>query len=284
MAGLKIIKRRISSVKSTQQVTRVMKMVAAAKLRRAQEAIMRARPYSHRLRSVIRDLSSRVDRSLHPLLAVRPVDHVGIVVVTGDRGLAGAFNVNILKRAQALMKEYRDVKIDLIVLGRKGSDFFARRGASIAGKKVQFYNTLNFSDAVEVGDMIESFYLSGSMDRVFMVYNEFKSVMQQNVVVEQLLPIEPDKAATELPSDIIFEPSELEILNAILPKYLNVQIWRVLLESYSAEMAARMTAMENATKNAGELIDQLTLHYNKARQAAITNQILEVVAGAEGLK
>jgi len=284
VAGLKTIKRRISSVKSTQQVTRVMKMVAAAKLRRAQEAMMNARPYSLTLRDAIRDLSSRVERSAHPLLEVRDVDHVGIVVVTGDRGLAGSFNVNIMKRAQQLMRENANHKLHLVTVGKKGGEFFSRRGADISGRMQGFFNHMEFKHAIELGDTITSQYLNSTMDRVYLVYNEFKSVIQQQVVVEQLLPIVPDDKQHHDHTEIIFEPNEIEILNAILPKYVNVQLWRVMLESYAAEMAARMTAMENATKNAGELIDSLTLTYNKARQAAITGEILEIVAGAESLK
>jgi len=285
VAGLKTIKRRISSVKSTQQVTRVMKMVAAAKLRRAQEAMMNARPYSLTLRDAIRELSSHVDRSSHPLLAVREIDHVGIIVVTGDRGLAGSFNVNILKRAQQLMRENAQHQVHLVTVGKKGSEFFARRGADVTGRMSGFFNQLDFNHAVELGDSVIAQYLNSTMDRVYVVYNEFKSVIQQRVVVEQILPIEPEDHHHHAGGpEIIFEPSEVEILNAILPKYVNVQLWRILLESFASEMAARMTAMENATKNAGELIDSLTLNYNKARQSAITGEILEIVAGAESLK
>ncbi|MCB9366124.1 MAG: ATP synthase F1 subunit gamma [Calditrichaeota bacterium] len=284
MAGLKLIKRRIASVKATQQVTRVMKMVAAARLRRAQESMMNARPYSLTLRDAIRDLAAHVDASSHPLLEVRDVDHVGIIVVTGDRGLAGSFNVNVLKRAQQLMNENAQHQIHLVTVGKKGSEFFARRGADISHRMQGFFNSLNFSHAIELGEAVTAQYINSTMDRVYVVYNEFKSVIQQRVVVEQLLPIEPDSSVHNAGAEIIFEPSEIEVLKAILPKHVNVQLWRVLLESFASEMAARMTAMENATKNAGELIDSLTLNYNKARQSAITGEILEIVAGAEGLK
>jgi F-type H+-transporting ATPase subunit gamma len=286
MAGLKLIKRRISSVTSTQQVTKVMKMVAAAKLRRAQEEILRARPYALELRRVIHALSGRVDRGAHPLLAVRKPDQVQIVVVTGDRGLAGGFNANILKKSRELITQYSHCEVHLITVGKKGTEFFARRGADITAKKLNFFNHMTFADAVELGDTVISHYGTDTdVDRVILVYNEFKSALQQNVVVEQLLPIEPDDdEGNEGVADAIYEPSEMEILNSVLPLYVNVQLWRVLLESFAAEMAARMTAMENATKNASELIDSLTLRYNNARQAAITGEILEIVAGAEGLK
>lgn len=284
MAGLKTIKRRISSVKSTQQVTRVMKMVAAAKLRRAQEAMMNARPYSHTLRDAIRDLSARVDRSHHPLLEVREIDHVGIVVVTGDRGLAGSFNVNILKKAQQLMRENAQHHVHVVTVGKKATEFFTRRGADVTGRMSGFFNQLDFNHAVELGETITAEYLNSTMDRVYVVYNEFKSVIQQQVVVDQLLPIVPEHEPENAGVEVIFEPNEMAILNTILPKYVNVQLWHILLESFAAEMAARMTAMENATQNAGEIIDRLTLQYNKARQSAITGEILEIVAGAEGLK
>ena len=284
MAGLKAIKRRIASVKSTQQVTRVMKMVAAAKLRRAQENMLQARPYALRLRSVIRDLSAQVDRSAHPLLDLREPEHIGLVTVTGDRGLAGGFNANILKRTRETIEQHSSLHTMLFTVGKKGCEFFARRGAEIAGRKQGFFNHLEFGHAQELGDMITSHYVAEKIDRVYLIYNEFKSALQQNVVVEQLLPIVPDEHAEHLPSDSIFEPSQKEILDAVLPRYVNVQLWRILLESFAAEMAARMTAMENATQNASELIDSLTLRYNKERQAAITGEILEVVTGAEGLK
>ncbi len=245
---------------------------------------MNARPYSLTLREAIRDLSARVDRSSHPLLAIRDIDHVGIVVVTGDRGLAGSFNVNILKRAQLLMRENENYQCHLVTVGRKGTEFFTRRGADVTGKMSGFFNHLDFEHAVNLGEMITAQYLNSTMDRVYVVYNEFKSVIQQNVVVEQLLPIVPDHEVNNAGAEIIFEPSEVAILNAILPKFVNVQLWRILLESFAAEMAARMTAMENATKNAGEIIESLTLQYNKARQSAITGEILEIVAGAESLK
>jgi F-type H+-transporting ATPase subunit gamma len=245
--------------------------------------MINARPYSLMLRGAIRDLAAHVDRTHHPLLEVRDVDHVGIVVVTGDRGLAGAFNVNILKRAQQIMRENAQHQVHLVTVGKKGMEFFTRRNADVTGRLSGFFNHLDFSHAVQIGDLITAQYLNSTMDRVYVVYNEFKSALQQNVVVEQLLPIIPDESEKSR-ADYIFEPSEMEVLNAILPKYVNVQLWRILLESFAAEMAARMTAMENATKNAGELIDSLSLKYNKVRQADITGQILEIVAGAEGLK
>lgn len=285
MSGLKIIKRRIRSVKSTQQITRVMKMVAAAKLRRAQENIVRARPYALRLRQVIREVSQRVDRNHHPLLAVKPHQELGIVVVTGDRGLCGGFNSNILKRAQKLIDENHHQKVFLFTVGRRGTEYFTRRNAPICHSLSGLFNHLDFSHAQELAAQIIHRYEHHEMDNVVVVYNEFKSAIQQNVVVEPILPITPDEHDHDgLKSDVLYEPSEIEILNSILPQHLEVQLWRMMLESFAAEMGARMTAMENATKNAQELIDSLTLTYNKVRQSSITREILEVVAGAESLR
>ncbi len=285
MSGLKAIKRRIRSVKSTQQITRVMKMVAAAKLKRAQENIIRARPYAFRLRQVIRELSGRVDRSLHPLLDLSEPDRIGIIVVTGDRGLAGAFNTNIIRRSTREMDDNRGRQVSLVTVGRRGTEFFTRRNAAVEYSMIGLFNQLEFKHAVQLGDEIIRQFVEDDMDHVYVVYNEFKSAIQQNVVIEQLLPIVPDPADPNLPmSDVIYEPSEAAILNTIPPLYVKVQLWRILLESFAAETGARMTAMENATKNADELIDSLTLNYNKARQAALTREILEVVSGAESLR
>jgi F-type H+-transporting ATPase subunit gamma len=262
-----------------------MKMVAAARLRRAQENIVKARPYSLKLRQVIRDLAARTDRSLHPLLNLRPVEEVGIVVVTGDRGLCGSFNTNIIREAQKVMQEEKQAKLFLITVGKKGTEFFKHRAAPIVASLANFFNELNFGHAAKLGEIIIRRYEQHGMDRVYLIYNEFKSAIQQFVVCEQLLPIMPEEfEAGESHADFLFEPSTPQILNAILPLHVNVQLWRVLLESYAAEMGARMTAMENATENAADLIDTLTLHYNKGRQAAITKELLEVVSGAEGLK
>jgi F-type H+-transporting ATPase subunit gamma len=285
MSGLKIIKRRIRSIQSTQQITRVMKMVAAARLKRAQDNIVRARPYALRLRQVIRELSTRVDRSHHVLLKLEPPRTIGIVVVTGDRGLCGSFNTNILRRAQRLMDEHQGHDVHLVTVGRRGTELLTRRGAPIIHKMAGFFNHLEFLHAVRLGDEIMQHYVEADVNRVYVVYNEFKSAIQQNVIVEQLLPIEPDPADEHAyTSDIIYEPSEERVLEAILPLYARVQMWRILLESFAAEMGARMTAMESATNNAQELIESLTLTYNKVRQAAITREIMEVVSGAEGLR
>jgi F-type H+-transporting ATPase subunit gamma len=285
MSGLKIIKRRIRSIQSTQQITRVMKMVAAAKLKRAQENIIHARPYSLRMRQVIRELSSRVERDRHPLLELREPKRIGLMVLTGDRGMCGSFNTNIMRRAQIVMDENPEKIVRMITIGKRGTEFYTRRQADVMEKMAGFFNHLEFLHAVRLGQSIIDRFVSGDVDRVLVVYNEFKSAIQQNVVVEQLLPIEPDPHDENLfTSDIIYEPSEGDVLDAVLPLHVKVQVWRMLLESFAAEMGARMTAMENATKNAQELIDSLTLTYNKVRQAGITREILEVVSGAESLR
>ena len=286
MPSLKQIKRRITSVKSTQQITRAMKMVAAAKLRRAQENIIKARPYSNKLKQVIRELAEHADPSMHPLLAVRPVKEIGVVVVTSDRGLAGSFNTNIIKRAIREIENVKkiDPEIHLVTIGRKGTDFFRKRGYDIIQSHIHLFQDLHFGAAASVGESLIDLYVHAKLDRIYLIYNEFKSAIQQFVVVEQLLPIIPEEAPVRRGIDFLYEPDALNVLSGVLPLYVNVQMWRVFLESNAAEHGARMTAMENATENAKELIDSLTLHYNKARQAAITKELLEVVSGAEGMR
>ncbi len=286
MPSLKQIKRRIASVKSTQQITRAMKMVAAAKLRRAQENIIKARPYSNKLKQVIRELAEHADPSLHPLLAVRPVKEIGVVVVTADRGLAGSFNTNIIKRAIREIENVKkiDPEIHLVTIGRKGSDFFRKRGYDVIQSHTQLFQDLHFGVAASVGESLIDLYVKEQLDRIYLIYNEFKSALQQFVVVEQLLPIIPEELHVQRGIDFLYEPDAATVLAGVLPLYVNVLMWRVFLESNAAEHGARMTAMENATDNAKELIDSLTLHYNKARQTAITKELLEVVSGADGLR
>jgi F-type H+-transporting ATPase subunit gamma len=290
MPSLKQIKRRIASVKSTQQITRAMKMVAAAKLRRAQENIIKARPYSYKLRDVIQDLSGRCDRSLHPLLAVREPKEIGVVVVTADRGFCGSFNTNIIKRAVSEIESFQelDPTVQMVTIGKKGTDFFRKRGYTVLQSHINLFHDLHFGVAAAIGESLVDFYIQEKLDRIYVIYNEFKSAIQQNIIVEQLLPIVPEETpeGESLGSqvDFIYEPDPLSVLTSVLPLYVNVQMWRIFLESNAAEHGARMTAMENATNNAGELIDALTLEYNKARQAAITKELLEVVSGAESMK
>jgi len=287
MATLREIRNRISSVKSTQQITKAMKMVAAAKLRKAQENIIAFRPYSYELRNLIGDLVARSEDVTHvPLLAHRPVQKVLTVVVTSDRGLCGAFNSNIIRQASKRIADYSTSEVEMFMVGRKGLEYFEHRDFPIRDKMINFFNHLKFEDALHLSDTLVNLYLSGAFDRIEIIYNEFKSAIQQNVIVEQFLPFVPDEEMLNRPDriDFLYEPDQMAILNAVIPKHLHVQIWRILLESNAAEQGARMTAMESATDSAQEMIEQLTLHYNRQRQAAITKEIAEIVGGAEALK
>jgi F-type H+-transporting ATPase subunit gamma len=294
MATLREIRRRIAGVKETQKITRAMKMVAAARLRRAQEDILAARPYARKMLDLLRHLVTKVDPSLSPLLATRDLNNVVLMVVTGDRGLCGAFNSNIIRYTTSLLETtYREMfksgHLKLICIGKKGYDFFSKRNYSIIYRQTGFFDELSFSDAQSVVTELVKGYLDGVFDKVEVVYNEFKSAMQQRVVREQFLPIPPEEVRLEKSKplsqiDYIYEPSAKELIGALVPKHLNVQMWRILLESNAAEQGARMSAMDNATENARELIESLQLSLNKARQAAITKELLEVVSGANALK
>jgi F-type H+-transporting ATPase subunit gamma len=278
------IRRRIRSVKNTQQITKAMKMVSAAKLRRAQDRMLAARPYSAALRQVLASVASRIEGVAHPLLEVRPENRVVLVVVTGDKGLAGAFNTNITRTAQTVMHDHRWQDVQLVLVGRKANDFFRRRPTPIRHSVVNIFQALDLAHAQELTSILIDDYVNDRIDAVYIVFNEFKSVIQQTVRLEKLLPIgriSADEAPGEI--DYIYEPGPQQILNELLPKYLEFQIYRALLESLAAEHGARMTAMESATKNASEMIDSLTLTYNRIRQAAITKEIIEIVSGAAAL-
>ncbi len=279
------IRRRIRSVKNTQQITKAMKMVAAAKLRRAQERIFAARPYSGGLQEVLQSVVSRVDPEKHPLLAPREDEkNVLIVVVTGDKGLAGAFNANVLKAAVNLVREKEGQNVELLPIGRKANDFFKRRSIPIRRQAPQAMQALSLDTAKEIADSIVTGYLSGEIDAVYVVFNEFRSIMSQIVRVEKLLPIErvqkKEEEQKQNEVEFLFEPDPERILSELLPKHIEFQLYRILLESAAAEQGARMTAMEAATKNASDMIDALTLNYNRIRQAAITKEIIEIVSGA----
>ncbi len=296
MATLREIRRRITSVKSTQKITKAMKMVAAAKLRRAQEALVSTRPYARKMNDLLRRLVTRIDLSIHPLLKEREVKRVLLVIVSGDRGMCGAFNGNVIKAAidhmnsqyQRLLREPDGVRI--VTVGKKSTDFFSKRNYALYAKHVGIFGSLHFGHARTIIQQIVDQYLKGEYDKVEVVYNEFKSVIQQRIIVEQVLPIPPEQiqetkdlhALAQV--DYIYEPSIREIIDVLLPKHLNFQMWRILLESSTAEEGARMTAMNNATENAKELIRDYTLSYNKERQASITKELLEIVSGAEALK
>lgn len=288
MASLKEIRKRISSVKSTQKITRAMKLVAAAKLRRAQDSIIAARPYAIELMEVIGDLAERTDRDTHPLLDERADGtRAHVVVLTSDRGLAGAFNASICRRVEQFQRESAEQfsDVSLYIIGRKGRDYFKRRHANIVG----FRNAPTPADALEasreVVTELADLFRNSETDRVFMIYNEFKSAISQDVVVERLLPVVPKPLPTDAsPTDFVFEPSKEALLDHLMPLYVEVELYRAFLESVASELGARMSAMDSATRNASEMIDKLTLQYNRARQAAITKELLEIISGAEALK
>jgi F-type H+-transporting ATPase subunit gamma len=287
MPSLIDLRRRIRSVKNTQQITRAMKMVAAARLRRAQDRILAARPYAVELRQVIAHLASRTGPEGHPLLAQRGGDGRSLlVVVSGDKGLCGSFNSNVLRRAEKLLPEIGDV--ELMLLGKKGADFFRRRRWPIRAAHRALFSNVTYEAAEEIAHEVAAAFVSGSYDSVFLLYNQFVSVIQQKLTYERLLPLsglleELGTEARGVGAEYLFEPSAEAILEAILPRFVVFQIYRVLLESQAAEHGARMTAMESATKNASELIDRLTLTYNRSRQAHITKELIEVVSGAQAL-
>ncbi|HEX9251259.1 MAG TPA: ATP synthase F1 subunit gamma, partial [Ignavibacteriaceae bacterium] len=277
-------------VKSTQQITKAMKMVAAAKLRRATESILNARPYAKKISVLLSHLVNEDDKNSNPLFAEREVKNVAVVVVTADRGLCGAFNTNIIKEASRYVEEeikQKGLDYQLYCLGKKGSDYFSRRNYNIAATYPGIFSHIDYTTAQKLVDEIIPKYLDGSIDKVIIVFNEFKSIIQQKIVVEQFLPIasgdekEDDKHES---ANYIYEPDQKAIFNYLIPKHLKGQMWRVLLESNASEFAARMTAMDNATTNAKELIRTLSLTYNSKRQAAITTEILEIVSGANALK
>jgi F-type H+-transporting ATPase subunit gamma len=288
MATLRDIQRRIRSVQSTQKITRAMKLVAAAKLRRAQERILAARPYASKMAELLGNLVSGTDGAGHPLLERREGPRRQIVIITADRGLAGAFNSNILRRAVELIRESSAAEVTLVVVGRKARDFFRRRPHTIKRDMIGFWDRLAYSHACELADYFMQQYLDDEVDEVYLLYNEFRSVALQRPVRVQLLPIpraetETGEGTTE-PVDYIYEPSAASILGDLLPRHVRMQVFRALMESLAGEYGARMTAMEAATKNAKEMIDVLTIQYNKARQEKITKELLDIVGGAEALK
>jgi len=287
MATLRDIQRRIRSVQSTQKITRAMKLVAAAKLRRAQERILSARPYANKMAELLGNLVSGADGATHPLLEQREGPRRQIVIITADRGLAGAFNANILRRAVELIRESSAADVTLVVVGRKARDFFRRRSHTVKRDMIGFWDRLAYSHAAELADAFMHSYLDNEVDEVFLLYNEFRSVALQRPVRQQLLPIPRTEAAdgeAMAPVDYIYEPGPAEILGDLLPRHVRMQVYRALMESLAGEYGARMTAMEAATKNAKEMIDVLTIQYNKARQEKITKELLDIVGGAEALK
>ena len=298
MPSLLDLRRRIRAVKSTQQITKAMKMISASKLRRAQERIVGARPFALQMQRVLNSVASRVDPASHPLLAERdaePDAKVLLVVITADKGLCGGFNTNIIKAAGLFVAKSEGATVELGLVGRKGRDFFRRRGFEVRIEEIGIFQRVRYADAKRIADAAIEAFTSGRVSKVFVIYNEFKSVMQQRVTTEQLLPIpkaavrsadlqaQHGKAPVAGDVDYIYEPDAAQILGELLPKHIEIQVYRALLESAAAEHAARMTAMDAATKNSGEIIDSLTLYMNKVRQAAITREIIEVVSGAQAL-
>ena len=290
MPSLQHLRRKIGAIKNTQKITKAMKMVAAAKLKRAQARILAARPYAHKMRNVLANLSRRVNRASHPLLQKRAGEVLEVVVVTSDRGLCGAFNANILRKATEFLQgcEARRARVTVSLVGRKGRDYFRRRHWPIRHQWTDVFDRLSYEHGLDIGqDLIQQF-TKGTFDEAYVIYNEFKSAIQQRVVVEKLFPLEaPDEDGE--PSSLMggsyeYEPDEDVLLHALLPKHFQVQMFRILLESSAAEQGARMAAMDGATRNAGELIKKLTLYYNKTRQAAITKELMDIVGGVEALK
>ena len=300
MPSLQSVKRKINSVKKTQKITKAMKMVAAAKLKRAQQRILAFRPYGLRMRQAINDLSGRANRAAHPLLRKRESEppHVVLTVVTSDRGLCGAFNANILRTAITALKELesRGAQVEVVAIGRKGREFFRRRAWTVRREVVDIFDKLTFEHGMVMGEELLAIddYVAGRIDAVYVIYNEFKNVMQQRVVVERLLPIDwiveissvndLDQPTETTSGAYLYEPSEDELLKHLLHRNFHVQAYRILLESSAAEQAARMAAMDGATRNAGELIKKLETYYNKTRQAVITKELMDIVGGAEALK
>jgi F-type H+-transporting ATPase subunit gamma len=288
MASLIDMRRRIRAVKSTQQITKAMKMVAASKLRRAQEKVMATRPFAREARRVLASIAGRVDQTVHPLLVRRPGAETGatlLIVISGDRGLCGSFNTNIIKAAGAFLRENARRKVSLSLVGRKGRDMLGKRGVPVLFERVNLPKAILFAEAEAIAAPVIEAYTSGQVDSVYIVYNEFKSVMQQTLIVEQLLPLAPVSAdeakAADHATEYIYEPSAEIIFERLLVRLVEAQILRALLESNAAFYAAQMTAMEAATRNSADMIERLTLTMNKVRQAAITREIIEVVSGAQ---
>lgn len=285
MAKTQHLRRRIRSIRNTMQVTKAMKMVSAARLRRAQERIVTARPFANRMREVLRSVAARANPELHPLLQRREERRVDVVVVAADRGLCGSFNTNILKTAAGFLAELGGRELSLTVVGKKSREYFQRRmRGRIRREWVDVFRKVDFATAQEIAGELIDRYVSGETDAVYLVYNEFKSVIQQRPVVERVLPIEREEFAPKsFRQDYIFEPDAQSLFDRLLPISIKVQVFRSMLESAAAEHAARMTAMDSATSNAQELVESLTLRMNRVRQASITTEIIEVVSGAQAL-
>lgn len=294
MPSLQSLRRKIAAFKNTQKITKAMKMVAAAKLKRSQDRILAARPYAHKMRGVLSNLSQRVNRTSHPLLQKREGKKIEVLVVTSDRGLCGGFNGNIVRKSSEFVRqcEAQGLSVNLSLIGRKGRDYFRRRSWTIRQEWTGIFDKLSFEHALDIGGDLTENFVQGTFDELYVVYNEFKSAIQQRVIVEKLFPIDaaaefgaaPAPEGSSLGGSYLYEPDEGELLSALVPKHFQIQTYRILLESAAAEHGARMAAMDGATRNAGQLIKKVTLYYNKTRQAAITKELMDIVGGAEALK
>lgn len=285
MASLRDIRKRIASVKNTQKITNAMKMVAAAKLRRAEEAIKSARPFSDKMRDVLMSLAARVNPSAHAWLEVRPVQKALLILITADRGLCGAFNATLNRRTEAFVREMaaKGIAVDLLTVGRKGNDYFRRRPVTIAAKFTNVMNNVSFALAGQILDAATQGFTSGEYQEVYLMYNSFRSAVTQVLTLRKLLPVTPEQEGPRR-REYLYEPSEEDLLSGILPRYVQVQCFTGLLDSVASEHGARMTAMEAATSNAEEMIHKLTLKLNRLRQESITTELMEIVGGAEALK
>ncbi|ADR19496.1 ATP synthase F1 subunit gamma [Calditerrivibrio nitroreducens] len=285
MPGMRDIKRKINSVKNTQKITKAMKMVSAAKMRKAQDAMNAAKPYARKLTELVNSIGSRVSKEMHPFLQSKEeVKSIGVIVVSSDRGLCGAFNNNIIKTFSNFVRQHSDKQIKVITVGRKIDEFARKRKYNILDSYVTFGGRVRYDDAVAIGEKVNEYFISDEIDELYLIYNEFKSIVYQTPKVIKLLPVSLEESSEVDVVDYLFEPNPASLIKEILPKFLNFNIFSVLLESTAGEHGARMAAMDNATRNAGEFIRKLTLTYNKARQAAITKEILDIVNGAEALK
>ncbi|UCF87678.1 MAG: ATP synthase F1 subunit gamma [Nitrospiraceae bacterium] len=293
MATLRDISKRIKAVQNTQKITRAMKMVAAAKFRKVQSRMFELRPYAEKMADVLTNLARGVEKESHPLLTVRPRKTVEVIVISADRGLCGAFNTNILKAAQDFIDNHKKEGFDVSIstVGKKGMDYFKRRDIPLRKTWTGISGSVIFSDVLEIADDIKISYIDGLLDEVTIIYNEFKTMVTQKVTTQRLLPLAPIEDAGEgegaeesIAQDFIYEPSKEDILSNLIPKNVDIQLYRALLESSASEEAARMSAMENATQNCDEMVGKLTLQFNKARQAGITGELMDIVGGVEALK
>jgi F-type H+-transporting ATPase subunit gamma len=284
MASLRDIRKRIASVKNTQKITKAMKMVAAAKLRRAEEAIKAGRPFSEKMREVMMSLAARTQA--HQMLESRPPQKALLILVTADRGLCGAFNTNLQRRAEAFLKEMKakSIQVDLLTVGRKGNDYFRRRQVTIVEKFNNVMNSISYDLAGQIVSIVTEQFVAGEYQEVYVLYNSFRSAVTQMITLRKLLPIAPDEEGWKPRRAYLYEPSEEELLEELLPRYVQVQVFTGLLDSVASEHGARMSAMEAATTNAGEMIQKLTLKLNRKRQESITTELMEIVGGAEALK